>query len=67
VFATASHFHPSLIFPGKMELTRVEPIMGVHSNGRLLALPANMVERQNTDLTEGQPDTGSTGHKVNPT
>jgi hypothetical protein len=40
---TAIHFHPSLIFAGKASgLPEWEPLLSLNSNGRLLALPANI-------------------------
>jgi hypothetical protein len=42
VFATAIHFHPSLIFASKAGLTRVVPLIGLHSNGMLLVFLANI-------------------------
>jgi hypothetical protein len=39
VFATAVHFHPSLIFAGKAGANQMEPFMGLHSNVKLLAIP----------------------------
>jgi len=38
-FAVTSHLHPSLIFAA-----RVEPLSGLHSHGRLLALAANITQ-----------------------
>jgi hypothetical protein len=37
------HFHPSITFAGKARnLPELQPIMELHSNGRLLALLANV-------------------------
>jgi hypothetical protein len=42
LFVTGSHFQLSLIFAAKLEHTRVEPLNGLYSNGRLLALQTNI-------------------------
>ncbi len=42
MFATVSHFHPSLIFPGKAEAYQSWAPTGLRFNGSLLALPTNI-------------------------
>ncbi len=42
MFLAAIYFHPSLIFLGKVGTYQSGSPIGVHSNGRLLALPANI-------------------------
>ncbi len=43
VFVTAIHIHSSLIFADKARsLPEWEPLMGLHFNGGLLALPSNI-------------------------
>ena len=48
MFVTASHFHPSLIFGRKAENVQIEPLVGLLSTGRLLALLTNIKRRRNT-------------------
>jgi len=42
VFIIASHFQPRIIFASKFKSTRGDPLMGLYSNGGILALPANI-------------------------
>ncbi len=46
-FATVILFHPSLIFVGKAGAYQGGTPYGLHSNGRLLALPANHANNAN--------------------
>jgi hypothetical protein len=50
VFDNSIHFHPSIIFVGKANLIRREPLMGVHSNERLLASPGWKCMKVENDL-----------------
>jgi len=43
-FATVILFHPSLIFVGKAGAYQGGTPYGLHSNGRLLALPSNSTQ-----------------------
>jgi len=49
VFAIVLHFKISLIFQFRLEYTRVEPLMGLHSNGEFLALLANIRPGRETE------------------
>jgi hypothetical protein len=40
VFVNVGNLYPSTL--ARLEPTRVEPLMRVHTNGRFLALPANI-------------------------
>ncbi len=42
MFDTSIHFHPSLTFVSKADISRLERLMGVHSNERLLASLTNI-------------------------
>jgi hypothetical protein len=42
MFAIAIQFHPMKNLLTRLEHTRVEPLTGLHSNGRLQALPENI-------------------------
>ncbi len=42
LFAATIHFHPSLILAGKAGAYQSGAFTGLHYNGRLLALPANI-------------------------
>jgi hypothetical protein len=42
MFVTVSQFYPSLIFASKLKPTGLVQLMGLHSKGRLQALPTNV-------------------------
>ncbi len=42
MFATSIYFHPSLLFASRLEPARVENLMELHFNGKILALPTNI-------------------------
>ncbi len=49
MFAAAIPFNPNPFLEAKMEITRVESLMELNSNGRLLALPVN-IRRSGSEL-----------------